>query len=167
MTTDFAISEFSELDSIAKLTSLLHSAYAKLGAMGFNYTAVDQNNEVTRRRIVGGVCLVAYCDSDLIGTIVYKPPGVMTGCHHFATPGIGTVGQFGVRPDFQGRGLGNSLLLKAETLARKNGDTELALDTAEGARHLVDWYNRSGYRFIEHAQREGKTYRSVILSKRL
>ena len=40
-------------------TALLHRADADLGAMGLNYTAVDQSAEVTRLRIAGGRGFVA------------------------------------------------------------------------------------------------------------
>ena len=45
---------FQASDSIAELTLLLHRAYARLGDMGLNYTAVDQAPEVTAKRIRGG-----------------------------------------------------------------------------------------------------------------
>jgi hypothetical protein len=45
------------------------------------------------------------------------------------------------------------------------GARELALDTAEQAEHLVRYYMNRGYRFIEYIQHEGKTYRSIVLSK--
>ena len=41
-------------DSLAELTELLHRAYARLGRMGLNYTAVDQSVEDTARRIGHG-----------------------------------------------------------------------------------------------------------------
>lgn len=37
-----------------ELTGLLHRAYAELGAQGLNFTAVDQDVEVTRERAAGG-----------------------------------------------------------------------------------------------------------------
>ena len=49
--------------------------------------------------------------------------------------------------------------------AAESGAEEIALDTAEEASHLASWYERCGYRFVEHAQWLGKTYRSVIKSK--
>ncbi|WP_246665056.1 GNAT family N-acetyltransferase [Neorhizobium sp. P12A] len=63
--------------------------------------------------------------------------------------------------------MGRQLLRKADELAIASGAAELALDTAEPATHLVEWYTRLGYRFIEHAQWSHTNYRSVILSKRL
>ena len=58
-------------------------------------------------------------------------------------------------------------MLHAETCAERDGAAELALDTAEPARHLIDWYTRLGYRFIEYAQWDVTNYRSVVMSKRL
>lgn len=45
------------------------------------------------------------------------------------------------------------------------GINEIALDTAEPATHLVDWYTRRGYRFVQFVQWRDKTYRSKIMSK--
>ena len=52
-----------------------------------------------------------------------------------------------------------------ETKARATGAAELALDTAEPATALINWYSRRGYRFIEYAQWHGKRYRSAILEQ--
>jgi hypothetical protein len=58
-----------------ELTALLHRAYADLGAMGLNYTAVDQSAEVTRLRIAGGRGFVAIDRAGrIVGTIVFYPP---------------------------------------------------------------------------------------------
>ena len=57
-------------DSLHELTALLHRAYARLGAMGLNYTAVDQSPEITAKRIAGGQCFVAEIEGKLAGTIV-------------------------------------------------------------------------------------------------
>ena len=50
----FEIRLWSDSDSIEELTALLHRAYAKLGKLGLNYTAVDQSPEVTQRRMDHG-----------------------------------------------------------------------------------------------------------------
>jgi hypothetical protein len=55
--------------------------------------------------------------------------------------------------------------LRAEQWTREAGYSELALDTAEQATHLTEFYHRRGYRWISTIQWPGKTYRSVILSK--
>ena len=41
------IRPLSSTDSITEITFLLHRAYARLGDMGLNYTAVDQSTDVT------------------------------------------------------------------------------------------------------------------------
>ena len=43
----------------------------------------------------------------------------------------------------------------------------LALDTAEGATHLIDWYAKLGFEFVEYTQWEVTNYRSVIMAKPL
>jgi len=153
--------------SIAALTRLLHAAYAGLGAMGFNYTAVDQTEIVTRQRISRGDCLVALDGAELVGTVMLHAPGQSKGCACYERPDVATIGQFGVLPQRQGQGVGTLLLGEAERRALSAGAVELALDTSEGADHLIAWYGRHGFRFVEHAQWKGKTYRSVIMSKRL
>lgn len=156
----------AETDSIADLTRMLHAAYARLGAMGFNYTAVDQTEEVTRERVAAGECLVVEDGGEIVGTaIFYRRPAY--GSPYFDKPHVATLGQFAVRPEQQGKGIGNLLLRELERRAIASGATHLALDTSEGAHHLVNWYEREGFRFVEHVQWPGKTYRSVIMSKPL
>ena len=160
------IRKFAPTDPIENITSLLHDAYAELGRMGFNYTAVDQTDEVTRERIARGDCLVATDNNELIGTIMFMEPSrSWGGTPWYARPDVAVIGQFGVHPLYQRRGVGSLLLRAAEQLAVVSGATELALDTSEGADHLVAWYQRQDFRFIEYAQWKGKTYRSVIMSK--
>jgi predicted N-acetyltransferase YhbS len=155
-------------DSIEELTALLHRAYAVLGAMGLNYTAVDQNPDVTRSRIAAGIGLVA-CDAGgrIVGTIVFHAPGRMRGSPWLGRPEVAHCGQLAVEPPLQKRGIGGRLMAAVEAQACAAGATEIALDTAEPAEHLVAWYGRRGYRFIEYAQWRGKRYRSVIMSKPL
>ena len=59
------------------------------------------------------------------------------------------------------------LLARAERWAAESGFTELAMDTAEQATHLIELYTRLGYRPVGWVQWQGKVYRSVILSKQL
>ena len=98
---------------------------------------------------------------------MFHPPGKSKGCPCYERPNVATIGQFGVSPDRQGQGIGNLLLSETERRAIAAGATELALDTSEGAHHLITWNNQHGFRFVEHAQWKGKSYRSVIMSKPL
>ena len=161
------IRPLASTDSLAAMTRLLHAAYARLSAMGFNYTAVDQTEDVTRRRVSRGDCLVAVKDDAMLGTIMVYAPGTSKGCPCYERSDVATIGQFGVTPDRQAQGIGTRLLREAERVAKSYGAAELALDTSEGADHLIAWYEHEGFRFVEHAQWRGKTYRSVIMSKTL
>jgi predicted N-acetyltransferase YhbS len=156
-------------DNVENLTALLHRAYATLGARGWNYTAVDQTVEVTRKRLAEGTCLVAADrDGRIVGTIMYNPARISYGGSPWlCRADVAHLGQFGVEPSLQRSGIGARLMAAVEELARADGAREIALDTAEPALHLIDWYARCGYRFIEHAQWRGKRYRSVIMSKAL
>ena len=69
--------------------------------------------------------------------------------------------------DVSGQGIGSAMLELIENRAAELGAEELALDTAEGAIHLIDYYKKRGYRFIEYVDWDITNYRSVILSKRL
>jgi len=165
--SDVIVRRLSAADSIDELTSLLHAAHRRLGDMGLNYTAVDQPPEVTQDRIARGECLVAVVDGQFVGTIVFYQATAASGCDWYDRPEVASLGQFGVLPSHQSAGIGRQLLEAVERLAAESGAAEIALDTAEDASHLVSWYERCGYRFVEHAQWQGKTYRSVIMSKAL
>jgi ribosomal protein S18 acetylase RimI-like enzyme len=154
-------------DSLDELTDLLHRAYADLGKLGLNYTAVDQPVAVTAARIGRGECLVALDGGEIVGTVTYYRPGHSSGCAWYGTAHVATLGQLGVDPAYRSRGLGRALIDAVELKARDDGARELALDTAEPADHLIAWYARMGFRFVEYAQWAGKTYRTVILSKSL
>jgi len=155
-------------DSLAELTALLHRAYATLGAMGFNYTAVDQNVATTRERIGSGECYLAFIGQRTVGTLLLGPVAeIQLSCEWYCRPGVWTIGRFGVDPDLRGQGIGSELLAFAERRAESLGAAEAALDTAEGAEHLLEFYGKRGYRRVGHVQWEGKNYRSVVLSKAL
>jgi GNAT superfamily N-acetyltransferase len=159
-------------DDVEALTGMLHRAYAVLGAMGLNYTAVDQTPEVTRKRLGHGVGLAAVEPGGrIVGTLVYNPPAGPDSPKWLTPwlrrPDVAHFGQFAVEPALQKRGIGGRLMDAVEDMARAAGARELALDTAEPALHLIASYERRGYRFIEYAQWEGKRYRSVIMSKTL
>ena len=110
---------------------------------------------------------VAVADGVICGTILFRDASRTNGSPWYDRPDIASFGQFAVEPGLQSRGLGRRLVEHAEGRAAASGARELALDTAEPATHLVDWYTRLGYRFIEYAQWQHTNYRSVILSKPL
>ncbi len=163
----FVVRPLEPSDSLSGLTTLLHTAYGRLARMGLRFMATQQSEAVTRERMESGTCLVAVADGRIIGTILFKRPEQTAGCPWYDRPEVASLGQFAVDPQIQAQGIGRRLLCEVERLAEASGAHELALDTAELATHLVDWYTRLGYRFIEHAQWSHTNYRSVILSKAL
>jgi hypothetical protein len=69
-----AVRELCDGDSVAKLTDLIHRAYAPFGTRGLNYTAMDQSVEETARRAGLGRCALAHIDGTLVGTITAQGP---------------------------------------------------------------------------------------------
>lgn len=154
-------------DSFEVLTALLHAGYARLGALGLNYTAVDQDVETTRRRATRGRCLVAELDGRLVGTLSLWRGGPDEETERFRRADAFVLGQFAVDPALQRRGIGTALLAEAERVARTEGAVELLGDTAEAAAHLVGYYERLGWAVVGTLRWPGKTYRSVLLAKAL
>lgn len=162
---DISIRPWLNTDSPAELTELLHRAYARLAAMNLRFWATHQSADVTEQRIASGECFVAVADGAICGTILFRDASRTNGSPWYDRPDVASFGQFAVEPGLQSKGLGRRLISHVEDRAAASGARELALDTAEPAVHLVDWYTRLGYRFIEHAQWQHTNYRSVLLSR--
>lgn len=155
-------------DSIEALTLLIRRAYAPLAAMGFHFVATLQDDEMTRQRVAEGECFVAELAGRIVGTILLRPPTPSPRCAYYDRPDVASVHQLAVDPSQQRRGIGRSLVLAAETRAAELGVAEVALDTAEEARHLVEQYQRWGYWIVDHVDwRPEVNYLSVVMAKRL
>jgi GNAT superfamily N-acetyltransferase len=159
------VREWQPGESIDELTDLLHRAYARLGEMGLNFTAVDQSPEVTARRIAHGTCFVAVLDDHLVGTLTVNPPYAESVCHYYRRPDVAAVHQLAVAPELQGTGIGARLLDAAECWGRHADYRELAIDTAEPAVHLLEYYRRRGFEAVDRVRWPGKTYESIVLRK--
>lgn len=168
LTDSLVIRPIEPQDSYERMTEILHAAYARLAAMNLRYKAVDQPVSVTRERAEAGECYVADLDGRMIGTITLYPPEVLdVPSPWYRRKDVAVLSQFGVDPTRQAHGIGRRMVAALEDRARALGASEIALDTAEPATHLVEWYTRLGYRFVEHAQWGHTNYRTLILSKRL
>lgn len=156
-----------DIDDIEVLTDVLHKSYKQLADMGLRYVASHQDSGVTRRRIQDAVCLIGEIEHGMVATITYYPPGVKQGCACYREPGVGVVGQYGVLPEFQGQGLGAKMLSTVEDIAANSGVRALALDTAEPAAHLHQYYEKRGYGFVEYVDWAQTNYRSIVMRKPL
>ena len=165
------IRELRETDSFDEMTELLHRAYAKLAAMGFRFVASHQDVEITKERCAAGQTFVAETDGRIAGTITLRKPVCRDGDAAFPDwykrDDVLVFGQFGVDPELQGTSIGSALLSRIEERARALCATELACDTAEGAKELIGWYERRGFRLVDRTEWSLVNYRSVILSKTL
>ncbi|RQT05265.1 GNAT family N-acetyltransferase [Burkholderia contaminans] len=153
-------------DSYARLTPMLHRAFARLGAMGLNCTCVDQSEDVTRRRAEAGECYVAVCGGRVIGTATLYATDPSSACSLYRREGVASVRQVAVDPDCQSRGIGALLLSFAEQWAALRGYTLLALDTPHPASHLLAFYGAQGFDVVDVMRFDGKRYDSAILCKR-
>lgn len=153
-------------DSYAALTAMLHRAFERLGAMGLNCTCVDQDEDVTRRRAQAGDCYVAVSGGRVIGTLTLYATDASSACSLYRQDGVASVRQVAVDPDWQGCGIGATLLAFAEQWAASRGYARLALDTPQPASHLLAFYGAQGFEIVDTARFAGKRYDSAILCKR-
>ncbi len=161
------IRTYQTSDSLAAITELLHLAYKPLADVGLNFVASHQDETTTKIRIEKGTCLIAELDGVIVGTITYYPVANTKGTEFMDRADVASFGQFAVRPDLQGTGLGSQLLDQVESIAMSERVSELCLNTAEPATELREYYTRRGYRFVGFVQWPELFYRSVVLSKLL
>ncbi len=161
------IRKWNSNDDISKITSLLHRAYGQLADLGFRYHATWQDDEVTFKRLSGGVAFIAEKEGQIVGTATLYLPSGQTGCEWYDRDDVARFGQLGVEPELQRQGIGSLLLDEIEMTAKLYGLPNLALDTAEGATHLIDLYQRRGFEYVCDADWDITNYRSVIMNKQL
>ena len=161
------IRKWKDDDDISEITALLHRAYSQLADLGFRYHATWQDDEVTLNRLSGGIAFIAEKDGNIVGTATLYLPCGQTGCDWYDRADVARFGQFGVEPEFQGQGIGSLLLDVIEEATKSHGILNLALDTAEGATHLVELYSRRGFYCVCEADWGITNYKSVIMNKKL
>jgi GNAT superfamily N-acetyltransferase len=154
-------------DPIHDLTLLLNRAYKRLADMGLKYVATWQGDDITLRRIKEAECWLGFLDGALVAAVSLRGPTKGKGSEWYSRPDVATFNQFAVKPELQGQGIGSKLLDHIEKRAEELGAAELALDTAEPAVHLIEFYEKRGYRSIEKVDWDVTNYVSVIMSKTL
>jgi GNAT superfamily N-acetyltransferase len=152
---------------VEPLTELLHLAYKPLADAGMNFLATHQDSRVTRKRLDRGESYLAFWQDELAGVISLHPYLSDSSCSYYRREAVFHFGQFAVRPDLQGQGIGNSLMELVETRAKEKGGRELALDTSEQALALIEKYERHGYARVGMVQWEHTNFKSVVMSKQL
>ena len=164
---DVQIRKLRPEDSLVQLTLLLNRAYQRLADLGFNYTASYQDVQTTAERIAHGECYVAILNGRIVGTVNVELTGRTNPPWVRGRRDVAYASQLGVDPDVRHRGLGAQLMDVAEERARQAGFGFIAGDTSEGADYLLKFYCGRGYEVVDHHQWESKTYRSVVLAKKL
>lgn len=156
---------FGSSDDVVQVNALLLAAYRALAESGMRYAASYEDVEATKRHIRSGECHLAILHGGIVGCVVLRFSARKPAW--YTNPGVASFGRFAVSPSLQGKGVGSRLLNHIESRARSLGYKELALDTSEKAIHLIQMYEKRGYRFIGHHQWEVTNYRSVVMSKTL
>ncbi len=157
-------------DPITEITQLLHRAYQPQVAMGLKPLAGRQDDQTTLDRVLNSECYLATIPREgareqIVGIILLNEHERVAFPPIFLRPGVAHFAMFGVEPSLQGLGLGRRLLDHIEARAREVGFTELALSMAEPDTNLRAYYDKRGYRLVEHWQWPYTNYRSCILSK--
>jgi ribosomal protein S18 acetylase RimI-like enzyme len=145
---------------IPQLRRLVNAAYQELADLGLNFTGTYQDDEITRERMKDAEVYLLHRGGELIASMnvsLQEADGQI--CLY--------INQLAVRPEYKRQGLGSYLLDLAEQRAEAAGIERLRLDTAILALHLLGIYRRRGFVEVEEVQWEGKTYRSIIMEKRL
>jgi GNAT superfamily N-acetyltransferase len=159
-------------DPVTEITQLLHLAYAPQVEMGLKPLAGRQDDKTTLDRVLNSECFLATIPGEggrerIVGIILLNEHERVAFPAFFLRPGVSHFAMFGVEPGLQGLGIGRRLLDRIEARARELGAQELALSMAEPDTNLRAYYDKRGYRFIEHWQWPYTNYRSCILSKTL
>lgn len=155
-------------DCVEDLTRLIHRAYRRNADMGFHFVATHQTSSVTRERLDAGFAYVAVLDDKTIGTITLEYPVCVPHGDYVTDRRLALFGQFAVDPLHQGFGICRKLIETVETRARHLGAEEICLDTAQGAKHLIGYYERLGYMIRAEADwRPEVNYKSWVMVKPL
>lgn len=167
MRSNVSLRTLSPNEDFHYLTKLLHQSYKIWADQGLRFLATHQSVDKTIERCNEGHTILAEISTEIIGTITINDPKNSAGVKWYEKPGVTSIHQFAVLPKFQKYGIGSLLLKSAEDYAKSIDLTELALDTSEKAKPLIDYYLRKGFRQVDTIKWETTNYVSVVLSKNL
>ena len=131
-------------DSIEELTKLLHKSYKVLADMGLKYVAATQDHSITLSRTSHAYkCYIGMYEHKIASTISLYSPKPSDKSSWYNKDYVAKLGQFAVAPELQKYGIGSKMMGIVEEEARRIKNVrELALDTAETAHHLIDFYKK-------------------------
>lgn len=158
---------FTSSDSLEELTDLVNKAFAVHKEKGLDYMGATQDSQTTLKRIRKAYCIIALLNGKIVGTVTIKPTWRTKGSPWFNRHDVGKSNQFAVDPELQAKGIGSQLMEAGEYVAEVTGAKELACDTSEHAKEVIDYHQKRGFRFIEYVSWKTTNYRSVVMSKRL
>ncbi len=85
-------------DDLARLTDLIHSAYAPHAKNDLRYFGTYQSVGDTATRFAQGFGFVADSEGTYVGTITVRPPQPESPAQLYREPHTWTIGQFAVSP---------------------------------------------------------------------
>lgn len=169
MSDSLIVRPLDESDDLVALThDVIRAGYASQAARGLRYWATHQSPEDTVARFAAGHGLVAEQGGRIVGTITTRPPQPTSEVPLYRDPTEWTLCQFAVAPAFKGQDTGSALHRAALALAREQGATAMAIDTAAPATDVIEMYRRWGYVEVgTHDWRPKTNYLSVLMRRDL
>lgn len=117
-------------DDLARLTQMIHAAYAHHAASGLRFWGTHQSVEDAAERLASGTAWVMLDGAAHIGTATLCAHRPESSVEFYRRPGVGVLSQFCIRPDRQGTGLGRRLHAHVLQHAAALNLAGIALDTA-------------------------------------
>jgi ribosomal protein S18 acetylase RimI-like enzyme len=125
------------------LVALVESAYRGDSSRAGWTTEADllggQRTDLTEVR--------ALLDEPGVRIVLMRMHGELAGtiCVRVDPDSVAHIGMFAIRPSLQNAGLGKTLLLEAERVARERGAHSAEMTVIEQRHELLAWYTRRGY----------------------
>ena len=162
------IRQVTPKDDLARLTALIHAAYAPHARLGLRYWGTHQSVEDTAKRFASGTGLVMLEAGEYVGTATLRPPQPDSTVALYRDPTVWSLSQFCITPEAKGRGYGKQLHAYATAFAKQAGARTLALDTAQPASALIAMYESWGYQVVGECDwRPLTNYTSVLMARSL
>ncbi|WP_290815806.1 GNAT family N-acetyltransferase [Halovivax sp.] len=144
-------------DDAAALAAAYRSAYRENRELGFPAKAESADERTVSDWIAEHRVLVAVDGGEIVGGVRLEE----------TEPNRVKLSRLGVREDRKGRGIGRSLLDRAEGWARERGYGTIWLTTPGEHPYLPDLYRSRGYEETGEYPLEYREYDEIVLEKRL